>query len=370
MYLSEVMSPTHDFSFTWRMRGGLSGHGDPKARLNLMSNLTRETFKIIQELLKEKTGSNNISLVIQATQFLKEHYGNTSRSLHNLLGGPIDLNYTLVTGYSRAGGTYLIDEIAKTDGVDIQKRHLCFSHDHSPTFNSNWKWPTSTAVNDELMQYLAALCVYTHLTHEPLYKRSVIGAKILPHALLKLHANIGSLNLNWIHAIRDFPSSHRSLKKMYSMHPLGIEAVQFENHTGLLEDKIDPALLSLSAWFISNLYVLPIQDGLPFVSIPISWKDQRPEEVLKLVVSTIDRYLKNNPKTLSPYIIKPVVIKYEDIPSYINNLATTKGGAHVPDQFNIKSKAEMDCEASQGIYIELCKQLNRLYSYYEIDFPL
>ncbi len=219
------------------------------------------------------------------------------------------------------------------------------------------------------MQYFAALSVYSCLTGEGHYKRTVMGAKILPPALLSLYGNLESLSLNWVHTVRDFPSAYRSLKKMYSAHEKGIEYVQYENHTGQSGEGVNPIYLSLSVWFISNLYVLPVQEGLPFVSEPVSWSNGSVQETLNNIIGMVDRYLDQQMKVPKTPTINPIVLKYEDIPSFMNKLSSERGRQYSVNTFKIKPKAELDSEDAHTIYRTFCEQIKRVYDHYGFVFP-
>ena len=224
-----------DWSWTWAFHGK-DGHLPHRERVALRDEVVATIRAKCEEQKDSAYAKRNVQLVYDIYEVLRDDTAKV----------PLPLSLILVSGPSRAGGTFVLNHTARLRGIDVSRGNIYFHHDFDPHLCHDHAMGRN---REEVLLWLALLIAHTAVTGQPAAKRTVLGTLLLP-VLDQLGDRLDA-NVQWWHCLRDFPSCARSLDKMYEGYKdyagHSIQASQFSAYTGAPANTFND-LMGLKAW--------------------------------------------------------------------------------------------------------------------------
>jgi len=355
-----------DFSWTWGEHGGLAGHIDYQKRMELRKQREAIGLELINKVIAHPDQ-------FPVCKVFRDLFVNLYNAYQNLVthgavnpGNRTDIEYFLLSGFSRSGGTYLLDEYARMKGINVRNDHIAFSHDFFPNDLRRAAFDHH-GMQIVLHNYFGALIAYRIcFGRKYFYKRTTLGPLMIPY-INELEKILPGLKVHWRHSIRDLHGCVRSARRMYATDKVGAEILfpAFKPISRAGTDFGDMMIM----WFMCNTAILPSRKGLPFWDTPIALDDN---DVQGQIERCLDAYLKENSPPDPRYyaLAKPLIIKYgADMEERCNvdGQVFSVDREYRANRFNFAQVLEIDDRYS-GIYNFLLIQLVRLYSHFGIVF--
>lgn len=365
-FLLQYFYPENNHSDSWKIHNGLSGHIAFSERHILQKSLRDETIKAMDNIIRE--GGNHLQSLSHIYSSLATRYASqpSNTALTDLRN--IDMTYSLISGFSRSGGTYLLSEYAKILNQDIQAQHLHWTHDFFPHFNLI-DFFHHHKPSEETQLYMATLLAHALVNHENhFFRRTTLGASVIPWVQTLNHDT--SINIYWGHCIRDIHGIILSLEKMYA----DLSEQYFPQHKILfprygLRGQCESLFGTYCAvWMVANLTILPIHRYLPLMDIPINM-NQKPKEIMKAMDKSVDNYLKIFRKIDTSRYIKPSIFSFG---SQLKEQCQHYGAQRNPTDyssgdFHYSQKKESD-DPMLPVFYNFLSNLTRLYQHFGFDF--
>lgn len=337
--LAPLVFPDEDWGWTWELHGNLAGHIEYAERFRRTENILRRLCEMYDRE------------ALARLRILRTEMKDIMRDLRKNLGNPdfrwgVKLDITLVSGYSRSGGTYVLSELAHAAGRVIQHDSQFLVHDWWPIWQNGHATPVGP-FRKEIYEYMAVLLLYAHHRPLPYYKRTALGAMSCAW-LDKLAANV-HMDCNVIHLVRDIPSAKRSLDIMYDgfieAHGRTIQRDQACMYLGYDPGPaIDTFLLNCANWWMANTAMLPDKTGLP------GWETFMPLDY------TMGDACLEAAKTVKRRCHFPLrVVRYEDIGDFCKELTPHAA------KFNLKPMAEEDNPLYRSVARKMMRAINEIY---------
>jgi hypothetical protein len=349
-----------DFSTTWDEHGGLSGHINNAERKELRRLRSVEDQKMVNFICENVNEFPTVTKLLNCNKFLLKNIGKNKYKETD-----IKMSYFLLSGFSRSGGTYILNEYSNINNINLQKEHITFSHDFFPPCHI--KGAFSRSIYDEdLRNYFATLITYQFtIGRKAFLKRTVLGSFYYPF-IVSLSELLCDLKFHWRHSIRDLHGTIISLKKMYEGEDIVSTLLKYYEPVSTFGT--DFGNFSI-LWFMCNTSVLPTVKDLPFWEVKINTEcdvNQIKEQIEKVIGLYIKKY-----KDIDYYKIgRPEVMKFgkgiED-KCREDGARFNAGSRYEPEKFNFKTVIEIDDRYTE-IYDFLLLQLGRLYQTFGIDF--
>lgn len=368
---ASVVLSDYDFSNTWMEHGGLTGHIDYQERVVKRKESILTILKALKGVVETPNGQTSAVRFFQLKQAMFNILIGKKVKLVELLDQKPYLKMSMISGQSRSGGTYSLAEMAKLYGDDIQQTDIRLSHDFYPMFS--WRWfRDEESVLDDMADYLASIILATDLGQKRHYKRTIVGGMAVPRLIAMVAEHFDGIDFDWVHPIRDFPSTCRSFNSYTKGSSDNIDANQFYTSVGYNDTKtLSPVYLAMLCWFINNLFALPSGDELPFLSRRIYLTNQRADDILSQIRRAVDHHIKKYPQ-VSYSMVRPVVLKFgEAIPEYFQERHRERGSdPAIVSKFNVKPLAVLEDEQAVTFYESLCQLCRQLYEHHQLEFPL
>jgi hypothetical protein len=351
-----------DFNYTWREHGGFTGHIDYQERTKIRSEREAIDTELIEYVVQHRSEFPEVETYINVLSILYNHFSKNIGKIKH--GNRTDIEFCLITGFSRSGGTYLLNEYATMKKFNIRNEHIVFCHDFFPSNPSKAAFDYKNIL-DELHYYFSTVisCSICHRCKD-FFKRSVLGSLYVPY-INELENLLPGFTLHWRHIIRDIHGIMPSYKKMY----YGTDAI------GLLLKAFNPVCTFSTefgnlamTWFMCNTSLLPSVQGLPFWDVRILTESSE-KKIREEIEKAVNMYINANHNRSYYRLARPRILKFG---SSLEEQCRRDGqiigtGQYQPERFNFRPAIEIDDRYSR-IYEVLLQQLTRLYQAFDLDF--
>lgn len=356
----QLLYNNYDFHYTWLEHGGFTGHIEYKKREELKTTRRMIDKLMIKNVIDNPSDFPVLNTYAQALTFLSR---NTSQNKAQ----PVDceFEYFLISGFSRCGGTFLLDEYSRMKGLDLNKEHIEFSHDFFPIYalgssiNHNTKLPKL----EQYDSYFATMIAHSiYYGRKAFFRRTVWGAFMIPY-IREIKRLFPGMTLFCRHIIRNVHGAYHSIKRIYN----GFDTTLMD--ISLSKNSFDTDFGNIvMIWFMQNTSILPTVSGLPFWDISVD-TDKSCAEINQQITKIIDNYLKNHENSHSYNLGKPKIIKFgkEAETECLKDARSFNNVEYQPGKFNYKSVEEVDDKYTE-VYELLLAQLTRLYQAFGLNF--
>ncbi|MBF0244617.1 MAG: hypothetical protein HQL31_05045 [Planctomycetes bacterium] len=349
--------PEEDFSYTWKEHGGLTGHISMADRNRLRKEREQEDLVKLDQIVKGASENSTFQQFSEILQLLGDYFGCEGARL------PGRLDYHLLSGFSRCGGTYLLSECGRMHGIDVRKRHIVLYHDFGPSELRNVAMDYRARLMDFHLYFgtfIADSLIHSNTHH---FKRSILAPLMLPY-MENLSLLLTDFRLEWWHTLRGMHGTYPSLLKMYEGSNIMTVLNEFYRPGYVLDTDFGNMTLY---WFMANLSVLPCMRGLPFWDLTYN-PGIGIRQLVDSIRVTLDRYIKRYSAMDAYPLGRPQIIKYGDQERFCNGKTVTPSiENYTAEAFHSKPVPEVDDRYTQ-LAEELTRELGRVYQAFGLPF--